>query len=176
VAGQERDLVGANLILGIDPGKDGAFVVIDENGTMLYFKVMPLGPDDQPHYEGIKEVLMEINKAHYIPLAYLERAMPMAMGAKHAFNYGRGFAALEIALREVGIPYSMLEPSKWTKDIFQGIDSNLKAKAQASIAVSRLFPEEHKKIPTSPRSKKMHDGIIDALLMAEYGRRQIKRA
>lgn len=104
---------------------------------------------------------------------YLERAMPMAMGAKHAFNYGRGFAAIEIAIQELKIPVTYIEPRKWQKEMFQGIDSRLKPKEQSLIAVERLFPQYLDSIPKRPKGK-YHDGAVDALLIAEYGRRVSK--
>lgn len=157
------------MILGIDPGISGAFVWISDDGKIMEFMTMPLGPDGQPSYQELKIKL-------YCPRpektsVFLERAMPMAMGSKHAFTYGMGFAAIVIALQENNYSFTMVEPRKWTKEIFQGIDSNLKPKAQALIAVDRLFPKEKEKIPVSPKAKKMHEGVVDALLIAEYGRR-----
>jgi hypothetical protein len=162
------------MILGIDPGKEGAFVLLSQDGKLIDFEIMPLGPDGQPDYMQIKICIRSF--FHRTTAAYLERAMPMAMGAGGAFTYGMGFAAIKIALREVGMPYTMIEPSKWTKEIFQGIDSNLKPKAQGLIAIDRLFPEEKEKIPVSPRAKNLHGGVIDALLIAEYGRRSLLKS
>lgn len=155
--------------LGIDPGQTGAFVLMDESGSVLQVSVMPLGPDGQPDYMGIKGILKWYCRDS--AMVYLERAMAMAMGSTHALTYGMGFAAIKIALLELGAPYTMVEPGKWQKIIFEGIDQRFKPKVRALIAIDRLFPEEKSKIPVSPRAKKLHEGVVDALLIAEYGRR-----
>lgn len=161
---------GAELnFLGIDPGQSGALVILDDGGVIKSLCVMPLGPDGQPSFSGIKGALDEAKK--FSPETLLERAVSFGMGGLSAFNYGRGFAALEIALQELRMPYTLIEPRKWTKVMFQGIDSRLKPKEQALIAIDRLMPSEKSKIPVTPRSKKLHEGVIDATLIAEYGRR-----
>jgi len=159
------------MILGIDPGQKGAFLLLSGSGKIVDMSVMPLGPDGQPDYLGIKNILKEMKKAE--PNVYLERAVAMAMGSTHALTYGMGFAALKIALLELGLSYTMVEPGKWQSLIFQGIDKRFKPKVRALIAVDRLFPDEKGKIPVSPKAKNLHEGIVDALLIAEYGRRQI---
>jgi len=153
-------------ILGIDPGKGGAFCLLA--GDHASFMVMPMAIDDVD-FEAVRGILTRDFLPYRIDHIYLERALPMAMGSKHAFNYGRGFAALEIAIKLSEIPVTYIEPSKWMKLVLEGIDANLKTKSRCAIAVERLFPK-HQIIRN--RNGKMHDGMVDALLIAEYGRRQ----
>jgi hypothetical protein len=162
------------VIIGIDPGQAGYFVMLDSKPK---FVPMPVkGETKEIDYIGVKNILINViaNGPAVRPIhVFLERAMPMAMGSKHAFNYGRGFAALEIAIQELQLPVTYVEPRKWTKELFQGIDANLKPKAQSLIAVQRLFPELIAAIPKTPKSGKLHEGAVDALLIAEYGRRKL---
>jgi hypothetical protein len=158
------------VTVGIDPGQQGAIVELFGDGCLSRFWPMPIDTDTKDvNFKQLKSILSLFERVH----VYLERAMPMAMGSKHAFNYGRGFAAIEIALYQSGLAYTLVEPRKWQKEIFQGIDQDLKPKAQALIAVKRLFPNEIDKIPVSPKAKKMHEGVVDALLIAEWGRRKV---
>ena len=155
------------LVCGIDPGKKGAFVFLslsEENPVFKHFP-MPLH-NDEVHYKGIRELLLQpdLQPDHI----YLERAMPMAMGSKHAFNYGRGFAALEIAIQVVYLPVTYVEPSKWTKALFEGIDSRLKPKERSIIAGERLLPAFVEKIPRN-KNGRLDEGVLDALLIAYYG-------
>ena len=155
------------IYIGIDPGQGGALVRLSA-GNAFSFARMPLHENKDVNRGQVYDWLCKFRglESH----VFLERAIPMAMGSKHAFNYGRGFAALEIAIEQSGIPVTYVEPAKWTKEICAGIDSNLKPKARSAIAMQRLFPHILVEVPKG-KTGKLHDGVVDALLIAEYGRR-----
>lgn len=154
-------------VIGIDPGKQGAFVVL---GEVICFLKMPLDHMGEVHFEEVKDFLVPYKSqpTH----VYLERAKPMAMGSKHAFNYGRDFAKLEIALKLSGLSTTYVEPNVWSKVMTEGISKDLHPKVRSRVAVERLFPVEIKLIPQN-KNGKPHDGIIEALLIAGFGKRQL---
>lgn len=163
------------LILGIDPGITGAMVLMGDK-EFKYF-LMPTKDAGkkklEPCFAGIQDLIT------YLQLGYdekihvvLERAVPFAMGSIHAFNYGRGFAALEIAIALSELPVTYVESHKWTKEMHKGISKDMKPKAKSIIAVKRLFPKLSKLIPVN-RNGKMHEGVVDATLLAGYGIREI---
>lgn len=156
-------------IIGIDPGKEGAFVVL-RNGEMTASMKMPLNQDREVDFDAVADFLG--GYADHPTHVYLERAVPMAMGSKHAFNYGRDFAKLEVALHVKNIPTTYVEPNKWSKVMTEGISKELKAKIRSRLAVERLFPKEAKTIPTN-KNGKMDEGIMEALLIAGYGQRKM---
>lgn len=154
-------------IIGIDPGFTGAIVVVDE-GTFKPYS-MPLlvrGKQKDLDYRRVIEIL-EFHRPNHL---FLERAVSFGMGTKSAFNYGRLFGMLEIAIETVGISHTYVEPAKWAKEMHAGITAELKSKFKSSIALERLFPEWLDQVPKSKKGV-LHDGVIDALLIAEYGRR-----
>lgn len=155
------------IICGIDPGLSGGIVLMEQS-KLLNFSVMPLNTNKEVCFLKFREVLGDFNPDHI----FLERAVPMAMGSKHAFNYGRGFAALEIAIQQSGKPVTYVEPAKWSKEIHEGISKDLKAKAKSVIAFERLFPQLKERVPKS-KTGKYHEGILDALLIASYGVRKL---
>ncbi len=163
-------------VLAIDPGKAGAFVLFDGKNMISF--AMPLkreGKDEFVSFSGVIELLQSLSAnadSGDLLHVYLERAISFGMGTKGAFNYGRGFAALEIALDLAKVPVTYVEPGKWTKEMHAGISGDLKPKAKSLIAVKRLFPQL---VEDMPRSKKgaLLDGPIDALLIAAYGLRQL---
>jgi hypothetical protein len=162
-------------VCAIDPGLAGAVVIFD--GKKFKSWPMPVtsnGKNNEVEFDGVHELLWDISGYHPGIHVYLERAMPMAMGAKHAFNYGRGFAALEIALRLLRMPTTYVEPGKWAKVMHEGISADLKPKAKSLIAVKRLFPKLVESLPKN-RNGKLLDGPIDALLIASYGIRCMSR-
>lgn len=148
-------------ILGIDPGLTGAFVYLTRKE--FRFALMPV-QDKRVDFDGVRALIARERPAQVI----LERAMPLAMGSKHAFNYGRDFAALEIAIRLSKTPVLYVLPKDWMKTLLEGVDARLKPKERSQIAVRRLFPHLVSKIPAN-KNGKLHEGIVDALLIAAYG-------
>lgn len=162
----------ATKALGIDPGVSGAFVLTD--GKKLQSWAMPIvtvGKDKSVDFDGVHELLTEIQDSNGGVHVFLERAVPMAQGMKAAFNYGKGFAALEIALFLLKLPVTYVEPNKWTKEMHEGISTDLKSKAKSLIAVKRLYPNLVKSLPKNTKGNLL-DGPIDALLIAGYGLRK----
>jgi len=155
------------IVCAIDPGKTGAMVLMKDH-ELLRFEVMPLNSSSEPCFNRVRTILKEWMPDHI----FLERAIPMAMGSKHAFVYGRGFAALEIAIQIEGFPVTYVEPSKWTKEIHEGISADLKAKAKSVIAFERLFPHLGDVVPKNTKGR-FHEGVLDAILIAAYGIRKL---
>lgn len=154
-------------VVAIDPGQQGAFVFLDGENFESY--VMPLAPSKDVDFDAVRSILAKAPGAH----VFLERAHAGAMGVTGAFNYGRAFMALEIAIKLSGLAVTYVEPAKWTKLMHEGISKDLKPKAKSLIAVQRLFPNLIEKIPKTPKSGKMHEGVVDALLIAGFGARTL---
>ena len=71
-------------------------------------------------------------------------------------------------LKANGIPYQLVRPQKWKKEY------SITANKNTSIEVcKRLFPNVSL-LPTE-RCRKDHDGLAEALLMAEFARRKLCR-
>ncbi len=163
-------------VLGIDPGINGAMVILE--GLTIESHAMPIttaGKEKQIHFGGVQSLLTSVKKRYGRIHVFLERAVPMAMGSKGAFSYGRGFEALVIAIDILGFPMTMVEPAKWTKEMHEGISADLKPKARSLIAVKRLYPQLLDQLPKKPKGG-IHDGPIDALLIAGYGLRKLGQA
>ena len=160
-------------VLGIDPGLAGAFVVFDGKEFASY--AMPIvenGKDKFVEFDGVHELLFNLSDVNTDLHVFLERAVSFGMGTKAAFNYGRGFAAVEIAIELLKMPVTYVEPGKWTKEMHAGISGDLKPKAKSLIAVKRLFPKLVGQLPKGKKGKLL-DGPIDALLIAAYGLKKV---
>lgn len=159
-------------IIGIDPGISGAFCFrSDGNVSFEKMPILDFGKRKDIDFNGVASILSAFDRKSKTHI-FLERAKPLAMGSTHAFNYGRGFAAIEIAVQLAGIPVFYVEPHVWTKTMLEGISKDLRPKMAAWLAAKRLCPKFCKEIPTN-RNGKPHDGMVDALLIAEYGMRVI---
>jgi hypothetical protein len=159
-------------VLGIDPGLQGHFVYF--TGKTAFARKMPIrkiGKITEIVFDDVHQILWDLINDFGEFHVYLERAVPFAMGTKAAFNYGRGFAALEIAIELHKLPVTFIEPNKWAKEAHEGIAKDLKPKAKSLIAVQRLYPKLVQRLPKN-RAGKLDEGAVDALLIAGYGHRK----
>lgn len=160
-------------ILGIDPGVSGALVQINGGDSIIAYP-MPLVKTDKSKeidFDGLANLLVALGPDHI----FLERALSFGMMSLSAFNYGRSFAAVEIAIQQSGIGVTYIEPHKWAKEMHAGIAGDLKPKAKSLIAAKRIYPKLFRSLPTK-KNGTVHDGFIDALLIAGFGSRKFYKA
>lgn len=147
----------------------GAIVAITRKSFQFYeMPLVRVGKKHEIDYFGFKELIASIAQEN--SEIVLEVALALAMGSTHAFNYGRGFAALEIALKELGKNYMTVRPHIWCRELHEGFSDDMKPKVRSALAVEKIYPKFAKSIPRSKKGK-MHEGIVDALLIAGYGAR-----
>ena len=142
------------IYIGVDPGKNGGIAVIDNDGAVAF-----------PFSEERLLIYLEGIAHEYECVCYLEHvhAMPK-QGVSSTFNFGMNFGFIQGVLKAYGIPYELVTPQKWKKEFSCTSDKN------TSIEVcKRLFPGVNLK--ATDRCRKDHDGIAEAFLIAEYGRR-----
>lgn len=158
------------MILGIDPGKNGALCFMD--GSNINVMSMPLIAE-----EADPSILIEVLMEKKPSICYLEKAQVMPVmrggkvvmtGTKGMFSYGVSYGIIRGVISTLKIPLVLVSPSTWTREIHQGCDGKT-AKDRSLQAAKRLFPHINL-LP--PRCRKPHDGWVDALLIAEYGRRR----
>lgn len=168
----------STLTIGIDPGQSGGIVTLYPNGTVLDMRVMP-GPHELADYLesthtwtftgggtalGIKELHVWLEKAQSMP----------KQGIASAFNYGRHFGELLGIVVTLGLKHTLVAPATWTRVMHAGT-GKAKGKVRSLEAAQRLQPGEQWK-PVESKMRKAHDGLVDAYLIAEYGRRQLNGA
>ncbi len=158
-------------IIGIDPGQKGALVSLDlKTGGVIDMIVMPEHPqelvkylEDVSIYEGASNVRVYLEQAQVFP----------KNGSVSMFKYGRSFGHIEGILMSLHIVYELVPPREWTKVMHVGT-VGIDPKAKSLQVAYRLYPSHALTTPGSERAKKPHDGIVDALLIAVYGCRNIK--
>lgn len=154
------------MILGIDPGKSGAAILLSPDGEIHPQSLCGL---DSAH--AFNHWLKYGSLWSLIDFIYIEKAQAMPKnGAVSMFNYGQGFGEIIGIVTALQIPYELVPPAKWTKEMLAGVPAGIEGKERARIACERLFPEAN--LLATPRCKKPHEGLVDALLIAEWGRRK----
>lgn len=150
-----------NLFIGIDPGKKGGIALIDTETkvvcTFPYSDKELIGLCRDESYSGNTEHIM----------CCLEKvgAMP-GQGVVSMFSFGQSVGYIKGVLESFRIPYQEITPQKWKREF--GLSSD---KAVSAEVCRRLFPDIS--LLATPRCKKPHDGMAEALLMAEYARRKL---
>lgn len=138
--------------IGIDPGKSGAMSIIDDSGAHAF------AFDTDAYITALGSIVGDA-------FAVVEHvgAMPK-QGVVSSFNFGMNFGWIQGALSAFRVPYELVRPQKWKREFSCTSDKN------SSIEVAkRLFPDVS--LFRTARCTKEHDGIAEALLMAEYARR-----
>jgi crossover junction endodeoxyribonuclease RuvC len=163
------------IIIGIDPGLNGAVGVIDERldprcrAKVFDTPTMTVsGEKDKRVYNKApmaslltpyvgQDVLVVLESVHSMP----------KQGVASSFSFGRGLGMWEGIIAALALPLEMPSPQRWKKEMLadQG-----KSKDAARYKAVQLFPE----IADQFKLVK-HDGRAEALLMAVYGQRLRKR-
>lgn len=149
------------VFIGVDPGKNGGIAAIDEDRRVLFVVKMPetdQGVLDVFNAVPSGECMAAIERVHAGVFGGMKGGR---MGVVSAFTFGGGYRALKMALTACMISYEEVVPAVWQGAIgcrTKGDKNVSKAKAQ------ELFPNE-----------KVTHAIADALLIAEWLRRQERR-
>ena len=147
------------MIVGIDPGKAGGIAYIDPAGGATA-RPMPVAGKEIDGHE-----LANALRGLVIDTVIVEKAQAMpGQGVTSMFNYGAGFGKILGVLDTLGVAYRLVTPQQWKKVVLAGTP---KDKAAAVAFCRRAYPG----VSLTPgRKRTPHDGMADALCMAEYGR------
>jgi hypothetical protein len=156
------------MIVGVDPGLKGSFFAIRDNGGLIADVMPVVASAIDPG--GIVRILTRYTKMGENVFCVCEKPQSMPQNKASAMlNYGQGFGYIVGALASLGIPYSLVPPKVWQKVMHEGVDCDLDPKQKSLVAALRLFPSFDFKL--SGQFKKDHDGVVDAALIALYGKR-----
>ena len=146
--------------LGIDPGLRGAYACL---GTETIAGPMPIASDEIDIY-----CLSSIVSFHEPDLVVVEWAQAMPkQGVASTFKYGKGFGKILGMLETMGVAHQLVRPRAWKGAVLAGTK---KDKGAAISYVRCKYP----KIDLMPGTcRKPHDGIADAVCIADYALREL---
>jgi crossover junction endodeoxyribonuclease RuvC len=152
--------------MGIDPGLDGAVAVILPDGVEVHITPTITAPKGRNRRFDTPGMLVLLERRPIV-LAVIEAVGPMPkQGLVSTFRFGMGFGTWLGMLAALRIPHLAVAPQTWKKSILAG---TTKDKGAAIQWAQRRFPRVS--LLASTRSKVPHDGLADALAMAEFARR-----
>lgn len=175
------------IIMGIDPGLDGAICFMAEDGSVLNLSVMPTLKVEMATKKRVTLKRKSGNVTKLVPsfrrevdiksvadlmgryqpdMAYIEKvnAMP-GQGVTSMFSFGFGYGMLVGVCKALqgALVTVLVSPKTWQKGLHQGVPGE-SAKDRSLAAAETLFPGQCHG----------HDGKIDAILITEYARRSLK--
>jgi len=161
------------LYLGIDPGKQGAAVLLRGDGSLVSATKLPiLGKDLDLHALSawLEAICMgegcTVDSLSGVLEALGSRPAPK-MGATSAITMGRNWGRLEGLLCGLGLRYDIVHPKRWQQEVCPGSGD---PKPRSISAARRLLPS----LDLTPgRKTKPDDNIADAACLAEYCRRTL---
>lgn len=153
-------------ILGIDPGKKGVAIIIDNIGEIREILQFKFDRDNLLWFPSLTSL---INR--YEPeLIFIEKVHGRGgvWGATQNFNFGFIYGQIIGAVREHTIcPITFIEPKAWQSKYH--IKSKVKetAKERTLKAYKKLFKDDPIK-KYYPSTKKFDDNILDAFMIASF--------
>lgn len=164
VLGIDRSVQGKRLIIGIDPGLDGAIAFLQSDGQSEVIDTPTITVQktkgkkrEYDLAEMVRMIGRHISPGRSITVG-LEHvhAMP-GQGVTSMWSMGYGSGAWEGIIAALGLPLTRISPQKWQKVMLNG----MKGKEGSRLRAIQLFPEIN-------LSRKKDHGKADALLIAAY--------
>lgn len=165
---------------GIDIGANGGIVILNENNECVLKSVIPK-IDTEIDLVSLKKILL-FYKDKNIIVGFENLRSIFGVSASANFTFGFNCGVTEAIVSSLEMPYLKIYSKIWQKEAFIGIkeirkpskfDKNgkeklgsLETKKMALIASNRLYPGLDLK--ATERSKKQHEGMVDALLISWY--------
>jgi crossover junction endodeoxyribonuclease RuvC len=156
-----------HITVGIDPGLGGGVAALDPAGAVVGLWPMPVA-GGEVHAASLADLLRSLRclDGHQdIGRVCLEKvnAMPK-QGVSSTFRFGTGWGMVRGVCAALGIPVILVPPTVWKKRVLLGLPHDKDGAVQ--FCTSRWPGADL--VLTGCRTP--HDGIADALCLAEYGR------
>ena len=155
-------------IIGIDPGLTGGVALLPE-GVIFDTPTASVKKGSSKKVYLVAEMVSIVRgfgpRGPGDVHVYIEdvHAMP-GQGVSSTFSFGRGYGLWEGIVAALGIPYTLVSPVRWKRAMMDGMS---KEKGASRVRAGQLFPGLAGELGLVK-----HHGRADALLIAEYGRRQ----
>ena len=152
------------MFVGIDPGFAGAIVGVTKDRDVVLTEKMPVIKGNRLEYDivALYRLFCALDERYDVKVTLEKAVVVPVSGRLSVFSTGFGSGAIQGVLTALEIPYIVVAPKTWQKEVLQ-TPSDTK---RASIAFSKkLYPT----LELRP-GKRMtdHDGIADAACLATF--------
>lgn len=109
------------------------------------------------------------------PLVFIEKVLTKPTDGRVGLtNYFKGAGLLEM-IHLWGWSVTLVSPATWCAAMHKGLPGDVKAKDRSRLLLSQKWPQLYQRgsiLWPGVRTTKPHEGLMDAFLIAEWGRRQ----
>lgn len=172
----------ASFIISADPGKNGALVCLDQDGKLVDRIVTPRVANDGPvdlaaeiafcqnllsqNLEHVKFVIEDVHALYGVSTSATSSLMENKGQLEGIF--------FTMAVTYKNASFHLIAPKTWQKSVWMHCDKVMLAnkvdtKKTSLACAKRLWPGDL--FLKNPKCKTPHDGIVDAMLIAEAARR-----
>lgn len=157
--------------IGIDPGSKGFLTAIHPDGKIDFCSI------SENNYRDVSKWLADNGTNAVCCMEEIHAVF--GSSAKATFSFGETFGVLQGLLVALGIPFHLVQPKVWQKEMWITQDKEYKTrggkksvdnKPTSINAARRLFPDVD--FRRSEKCKNIDDNKCDATLICEYGRRK----
>jgi hypothetical protein len=163
-----------NIIIGIDNGISGGLVAISaHHGLIIATTTMPSRKHrtrNEVDIQAVHSWICRVTNHQPDQATYIIEEPNNSRNASTAYSVAASFHALRGYLDAYRADVRRITPQSWQKAMLGKVPSG-ETKAFALAKVREIWPEET--WLATPRSKVPHEGIVDAFLIAEHGRRHL---
>lgn len=174
--------------IGIDPGSVGFITAIFPNGEKEFYSI------DENDDLALGRILKDIKNRSWEVSACMEQVHAIfGSSAGSTFSFGEIFGVLKGLLIANEIPYVLVPPKDWQKEIWINQDEiyTTKQRTMTDKVTGTKYAKSYKAVDPKPtsinaarrifpnidlrkneRCKKIDDNKVDSLLIAEYARRK----
>jgi crossover junction endodeoxyribonuclease RuvC len=158
-------------IIGCDPGYHGALAAISDDGLELHaMPTIAVGTKRQLDEDVLVSWFRRQSLKPVHVLIEAVHAMPK-QGVVSMFSFGTSWGLLRGICAGLGLSYELVRPQEWQAVMLAGHPrSTAKSKGAEYLVASRLWPNANWR--ATDKCRVPHDGMVDAALIAEYGRRR----
>lgn len=151
------------MILGIDPGLNGALAFMDDELLIYDTPTLEITRNGKSKRQIDLQALLAVLKLWPVEHCYLEMlGTRPGQNSSAVAQTGRGYGQIEMALAALNIPVTYVAPQVWKKSLAVPKD-----KDGARQRASQLMPQWAHNWPL-----KKHDGRAEAALIALYGKQK----
>jgi hypothetical protein len=151
------------IFCGIDPGKSGHIVFINEDSEVLEELPMPWSGDRLNAALAMERMSAYTDKRLRVTIEKVSARL--GNGVASCFKFGMAYGAISVIVDLVACPVHFISPATWKKRMLTGVNKDDK-KAASIEAAKNLFPGLRPKL----QKKSSHD-LAEAALLALYGQR-----
>jgi len=163
-----------SIIIGIDNGISGGLVAISaHHGLIIATTAMPSQKHrtrNEVDIQAVHSWLSGITDGQPGRAAYIIEEPNNSRNASTAYSVAASFHALRGYLEAYHADIRRITPQSWQKAMLGKVPKG-ETKAFALAKAREIWPDET--WLASPRCKVPHEGIVDAALIAEHGRKHI---